>query len=105
VDRDGDADACIRTRQFLEHEDVRQEVGTGPAVLLGHADSHQTELGDLAEELAREAVIAIPLRGVGLDLLRAELARQRLDLALLRIQLEVQAKAPGIRRGCKTSRA
>jgi hypothetical protein len=50
-------------------------------------------------------VIAIPVGGVGLDLLRAELARQRLDLALLRTQLEVQAKAPGIRRGCRASRA
>jgi hypothetical protein len=50
-------------------------------------------------------VVAIPLGGVGLDLLGPEVARERLDLALLRIQLEVQARAPGIRRGCKASRA
>jgi hypothetical protein len=42
---------------------------------------------------------------MGLDLLRTEIAGERLDLMLFRIQLEVQAKAPVIRRGCRTSRA
>ena len=41
------------------------------------------------QELAREAVVAIPRGCVRLDLGRRELARQRLDLALLRRQLEV----------------
>jgi hypothetical protein len=50
-------------------------------------------------------VVAIPLGSVGLDLLGTEIARERLNLALLRIQLEVQAKAPEIRRGCTASRA
>jgi hypothetical protein len=39
-------------------------------------------------------VVAIPLRSVRLDLLRAKIARERLDLALLRIQLEVQLRLP-----------
>ena len=105
MNRDRDAHARVRARELLEHEDVGKEVGSGAAVFLGHADSHQAELGELAEQLTREAVVAIPLGGVGLDLLGAEIARERLDLALLRIQLEVQARAPGIRRGYEASRA
>jgi hypothetical protein len=50
-------------------------------------------------------MVAIPVGCVGLDLLRTEIARERLDLALLRIQLEVQAKAPAFRRGCCASQA
>jgi hypothetical protein len=50
-------------------------------------------------------VVAIPLPGVRLDLLGAEITRQRLDLALLRVELEVQATAPAIERGGKASRA
>ena len=47
-----------------------------------------------ANNLAREAVLAIPLGGVRLDLLLREVARERLDLALLRTQLEVQPTTP-----------
>ena len=47
VDGDRDADAGVRARQLLEHEDVRDEVRAGAAVLLGHADAHQPELAEL----------------------------------------------------------
>jgi hypothetical protein len=105
VDGDSDADTGVRARQLLEHEDVSEEVGSRTAVFLGHADSHQAELGQLTEQLAREAVVAIPVGGVGLDLLGAEIARQRLDLALLRSELEVQPTAPGVPRRFRPSRA
>ena len=84
VHRDGDADARVGARELLEHEDVGEEVGAGAAVLLRHADAHQAELGELREDLAREAMLAIPLGGVRLDLLPREVAGQRLDLLLLR---------------------
>ena len=84
VHGDGDADAGVGARELLEHEDVRHEVGAAPAVLLRHADAEQPELAEPVEQLAREAVRAIPLGGVRLDLGGGELARERLDLALLR---------------------
>ena len=89
---DGDADAGVGARQLLEHEHVRDEVGAGAAVLLRHADAEQPELGQRCEQLPREPVRAIPLGGVRLDLGAGEVARERLDLALLRRQLEVHGR-------------
>ena len=93
VHRDRDADARVRARQLLEREDVREEVGPRPAVLLRHAHAQQPELGQLREQLAREAVRPVPLRRVRRDLGGRELARQRLDLALIRRELEVHARS------------
>ena len=88
MDGDRHADAGIRARQLLEDEDVGEEVRARPAVLLQDADAHQPELAELREEIAREAVLAVPLRGVRLDLRPGELPRQRLDLALLLAERE-----------------
>ena len=68
VHRDRDADARVGTRELLEREDVREEVRPRPAVLLRHAHAQQAQLGQLREQLAREAVRAVPLRGVRRDL-------------------------------------
>ncbi len=92
VHRDRDADAGVGARELLEHEDVRHEVGARAAVLLRHADAQQAEIPELGEQLAREPVRAIPVGGVRLDLGGGELARNRLDLALLRRELEVHAR-------------
>ena len=89
VDGDRDADSRVAARELLEHEHVRDEVGPGAAVLLRHADAHQAELGELREDVAREAVLAIPLGRVRLDLGPHEVARERLDLLLLGRELEV----------------
>ena len=86
---DGDAHSSVAPRELLEDEDVRQEVRAGATVLVGHADAHQSELGELAEDLLREAVLAVPLGRVRLDLGLRELVRKRLDLLLLRAQIEV----------------
>ena len=91
VDGDGDADTGVRARQLLEHEDVREEVRARAAVLLGHAHAHEPELGELREHVARETVLAIPFRRVRLDPLAGEVAGERLDLPLLRAQLEIHA--------------
>ena len=87
-----DAHACVGARELLEHEDVRQEVGAGTAVLLRHADAEQAQLRELVEQLARERVGAIPISRVWLDLGGGDLTRDRLDLALLRRELEVHAR-------------
>ena len=62
VHRDRHAHPRVGARQLLQHEDVREEVRPRAAVLLGDADAHQPELGERREHLAREAVLAIPLR-------------------------------------------
>ena len=81
--------AGVRPGDLLEDEDVRDEVRARAAVLLRDAHAHQAELGELAEDLLREVVLAIPLRRVRLDLGRSEVARDRLDVPLLRSELEV----------------
>ena len=64
----------------------------GAAVLLRDARAHQPELGELREDVAREAVLAIPLGRVRLDLRAREVAGERLHLFLLRRRLEVHAQ-------------
>src|SRR5581483_342022 len=91
VHRNRDADACVRARELLEDEHVRQEVGAGAAVLLRHARPHEAELRELTEELAREATLAVPLGGMRLDLVAGELPGELLDLLLLRAELEIHA--------------
>src|SRR5205823_3199246 len=80
------------TRELLEHEHVGEEVGARAALLRGHADAHEPELAELGEQLAREEVLAIPLRRARRDALVGEAPRERPDLLLLRRQL-VQAHA------------
>ena len=89
VDADRHADAGVRARDLLEDEDVGEEVRARAAVLLRDADAHQPQLGELAEDLLREVVLAVPLGRVRLDLGRGELARERLNLPLVRGELEV----------------
>src|SRR5206468_5281207 len=79
----------VRARELLENEDVGEEVRTSSAVLFGHADSHETEVGELRVEIVRKAVLAVPGAGVGNDLRLGELTGEPLDLLLLRRQLEV----------------
>ena len=61
VHGDRDADPRVGAGDLLEHEHVGEEVGAGAAQLLGDADAHEPELGELRHELVREAVLAIPL--------------------------------------------
>ena len=85
----------VGARQLFEHEDVGQEVHAGAAVLLRHARAHQAELRQLGEELAREVVVAVPLRRVRIDLRLREVPRQRLDLFLVLRELEVHFQTEG----------
>ena len=104
VHRDRDADAGVRARELLEHEHVREEVRAGAAVLLGHADAEQPELGELPEQRRRERVRPVPLGRVRGDLGGGELARERLDLALIRRELEVHAAETNRRFSCASVR-
>src|SRR5436190_7444180 len=94
MDRDCDTDPRIRSRQLFEHENVREEVGARAAVFIGHADTKQPELGQRAEQLARKAVLAVPIGSMRLDPLCGEISCERLYLALLGVQLEVHLASP-----------
>ena len=89
MDRDRDADAGVGTRELLQHEGVGEEVRACAAVLLRDAHAHQPQLGQLRVEVAREMVIAVPVRCVRRDLRVRELACERLDLPLVVGELEV----------------
>ena len=93
VDGDGDTDAGIGARELLQHEHVGDEVRSGAAELLGDADAHQAELAQLREELAGEAVLAVPLGCVRRDLRLRDLTGERLDLALLVGEREVHGRS------------
>ena len=92
MDRDGDTDPRVRARQLFKNQNVGEEVGACARIFLRHAGSHQPQLGQLPEELLRKMVLAVPLGRVRLDLGGRELPGQRLDLTLLRGQLEVHGR-------------
>ena len=92
--RNRHANARIRAGELLEHEDVRQEVRPRAAVLLGHADTHEPELGELRVEIVGKPVLTIPLAGVRGDLRLGEVPGQRPDRLLIVRKLEVHGSDP-----------
>jgi hypothetical protein len=60
-----------------------------PAALLADVDGAEAELGGLADRVAREDVLLVPLRGERTDRVRRELARHLLDLELVFGKLEL----------------
>ncbi len=83
------ANAGIRARELLEHEHVREEVRPRAAVLLGHTDTHEPELGELRVEVVGEAVLTIPRTCVRDDLRLGEVPGERPDRLLIGRELEV----------------
>ena len=82
VHRDGDREAGVVARQLLDDEAERGVVESGAAVLLGHGHAQDAELGERAQRVDRHVVRGVPAGGVGGDLALAELAYERLHLAL-----------------------
>ncbi len=60
-----------------------------PAALLADVDGAEAELGRLADRVAREDVLLVPLGRVRSDRVRGELARHLLDLELVFGKLEL----------------
>ena len=75
-------------RELLEHEDVRGEVGPAPPYSSGRRRP-SARARRASRRLAREAVLAVPSAACGSISASREVARQRLDLALLGAELEV----------------
>ena len=76
VHGDRHPDSRIGARELLEHEHVRQEVGTRATVGLRNADPHEPEVRELRVQLVGEAVLTIPRGRVGHDLRLGELPGQ-----------------------------
>jgi len=87
------ASAAVATAPRPELSPYLDKVRARASVLFGDAHAHQAELGELREQLTREAVLPVPRRRVRLDVLAREIAGERLDLALLRGELEVHEKS------------
>ena len=86
---DGDRDGRVDARQLLDRDRVGQRVGAAAAVLLGDRHAHQPELGELGDELVREALLAVELLGDRRDLLERELTDGVAKELVLRLEVEV----------------
>ena len=82
VHGDGDGQARVVARQLLDDEAERRVVEPGAAVLLGDGHAEHAELGQRAQGLHRHVMLAVPGGGVRRDFSPAELAHERLHLAL-----------------------
>ena len=82
VHRDGDREAGVVARELLDDQAERGVVEAGAAVLLGDGHAQHAELGQRAQRVERDVVVGVPGGGVGRNLALAELAHERLDLAL-----------------------
>ena len=71
--RNGYRRSRVDAGKLFDRQRVRDVVGAGAAVLFGHENSHDPGVGELAVELARKDVIAIPLRDVRRDLTLCDL--------------------------------
>ena len=91
VRRQRDRQRRVDPSQLLDGDRVRERVAAGAAVLLGDGDPHQPELGELGDELVREPVLAVELRGHRRHALERELAHGAADQLVLGREVEVHA--------------
>ena len=89
VDGDQRAERRLAALDLLAGERLRDEVHSGPAVLLRDDDSEQPELGHSLDHGHVEVVVDVVLDRVRKHALVHELADGRLHLALLRSELEI----------------
>ena len=75
-----------------------ERVGAGAAVLLGNRHAHQAELGELGDELVREALLAVELLGDRCDALERELADRVAEELVLRLKVEVHCRCAMVQR-------
>ena len=84
MDQRGDRDAGEgRAAQFLGQHDSRHRVHLGATIIGGVADTEEAELAHLAQHVARNETVLLPLHGMRLDLgldEAADLVAQRLML-------------------------
>ena len=87
------ATAGIDAGDLLDGQQVGEGVGAGAAVLLGDQHAEQPHLPHLLEDVGREDVLAVALRGPGLDALDGEAAHLVAEELLVLGEREVDAGA------------
>ena len=72
----------VAARDLFQRDHVGQGVQRQPVVLLGEQHPQKAQLAQLLDDLAGKVRLAVPLLGVGPQLVLGELARQVADLLL-----------------------
>ena len=88
---DGDRDGRVDARELLDRDRVRNRVASGASVLLRNRKAHEAELGELADELVREATDQVELCSDRRDALPRERPDRVADQLLLGSEVEVHA--------------
>ncbi len=89
--REGDRDRRVDARQFLDDDRVRDRIRARAAVFLGNRHAHEAELGELRDEVVREALLAVEVGRDGGDATLREVAHCLAEELLLLGEVEVQA--------------
>ncbi len=88
---DRDRHRRVDAGELLDHERVRQGVETRAPVLLGDRDAHDAELGQAGDDVVREAVLPVELRGDGRDPRLGELSHGAPEELAVLAEIEVHA--------------
>ncbi len=89
VDRHNDAVSGVHLVDLFQGQHVRQRVHTGPAVRLGHLDTHEAELAHLVDRLIRKFARLIVVGGHLGDLILGKFSRRVANHKVLFIKLEI----------------
>ena len=89
VGRAGQPHRRVEARQPLYHQRLCQRVGAAAAEAFGKGHAEETQLADFFDDVAREMLGLIPVRGMRLDLALGEVRYRCANLAMLFVQFEV----------------
>ena len=91
VHRQDDAQRRVGVLQLFARDAEADVVHAGAAILRGHADAEQPELGHLRQQAAIERVLAIELLDAWRHFPRRPLARRLLDEPMLFAKIEIHS--------------
>ncbi len=75
-----DRQRVVDTRDLLDRDAQRRQVGAAAAVLLGERQPEQAQFAHAAHDIDRERVLGVPTLGVWRDLLHREVAHDGAEL-------------------------
>ena len=91
VGGDRDRHRRVDAGKLLDNERVRQGVETRASVVLGDRDAHDAELREAGDDVVREAVLPVELRGDGRDPRLGELSHGATEELAVLAEIEVHA--------------
>ena len=81
-----DPDRLVDAAELLDRDAERDEVTLTPAVRLGGGQAEQAQLTHLVNHVDGEVMVAVPLRGMGRDLLLGEVTDDSTQLFVLGLE-------------------